>query len=144
MTLKPDEMNVLVVDDHMLMRRLVSQHLNTLGFGHVETAINGQEALDMMEARMNAGSSKFHIVFLDWSMPVMDGLRLLTHCRADSRYDHVAFVMLTAESEQSNVLKALQAGATSYIVKPVSQEMLGHKIKNVLQWLETTDKEAVH
>lgn len=143
MSLKPNEMNVLVVDDHMLMRKLVCQHLKTLGFEQVETAVNGEEALRLIEDRMQTGSAH-NIVFLDWSMPVMDGISLLHRCREDSRFDKIAFVMLTGECEQSNVLKALQAGATSYIVKPVSQDTLSQKIKNVMEWIQTTHKVAVH
>lgn len=143
MTISPDQMNVLVVDDHMLMRKLVCQHLKTLGFERVETAINGQEALEKMEGSLQGGD-RYNIVFLDWSMPILDGMGLLNLCRKDTRFDSIAFVMLTGECEQGNVLKALQAGATSYIVKPVSQDTLSQKIKNVMEWIQTTSNTAVH
>lgn len=143
MSTSPNDLNVLVVDDHMLMRKLVCQHLKTLGFDRVETAVNGQEALDMIEKRYGDGGM-YSIVFLDWSMPVMDGMGLLNHCRSDERFKKMAFVMLTGECEQGNVLKALQAGATSYIVKPVSQDTLSQKIKNVMEWIQSTNAETVH
>ncbi|MFO1241721.1 MAG: response regulator [Rickettsiales bacterium] len=133
------KLSVLVVDDHMLMRRLVTQQMKTIGFQTIDSAIHGQEALKKMEEAEAAGRG-FDIIMLDWGMPIMNGFDLLKKCRSDSKYDGTAFVMLTGECEQKNVLEALQAGATSYIVKPVSQETLSEKIKNVMDWIEKRRK----
>lgn len=119
----------------MLMRRLVTQQMKTIGFQTIDNAIHGQEAWKKLDDAENAGQH-FDIVMLDWGMPIMNGFDLLKKCRADNRFDKVAFVMLTGECEQKNVLEALQVGATSYIVKPVSQETLNDKIQNVLEWIE--------
>lgn len=131
----PPQLSVLVVDDHMLMRRLVTQQMKTIGFQTIENAIHGQEAWKKLDEAENSGRH-YDIVMLDWGMPIMNGFDLLKKCRGDRRFDNVAFVMLTGECEQKNVLEALQAGATSYIVKPVSQETLTDKIMNVLDWIE--------
>ncbi|MFO1243053.1 MAG: response regulator [Rickettsiales bacterium] len=124
------KLRALVVDDHMLMRRIVSDHMKKLGFADTEQAIHGEEAWSKIQA------GNFDVVLLDWSMPVMDGFSFLQKCRADSRFDNVAVVMLTAECEQHNVLNALQAGANSYIVKPVSFDILAQKMQNVVEWIE--------
>lgn len=136
-------LSVLVVDDHMLMRRLVTQQLKMIGFEKIETAINGQEALHKMEEAFLRGTH-FDIVMLDWGMPVMTGIELLRTCRGQEKFNHMAFVMLTGECEQRNVLEALQAGATSYIVKPVSQETMAEKVRNVVEWLEKKHEKDVY
>lgn len=128
-------LSVLVVDDHMLMRRLVTQQLKLIGFEKIDNAINGQEAWGKMEEAHRSGTD-FNIVMLDWGMPIMNGIDLLRKCRGEEKYDNVAFIMLTGECEQKNVLDALQSGATSYIVKPVSQETMIEKVKTVVDWLE--------
>lgn len=129
------QLSVLVVDDHLLMRRLVTQQMKTIGFQVIENAIHGQEAWKKLEEAERMGHC-YDIVMLDWGMPIMNGFDLLKKCRSDHRFDHIAFVMLTGECEQKNVMEALQAGATSYIVKPVSQETLNDKIRSVLAWIE--------
>lgn len=123
-------LSALVVDDHMLMRRIVTDHMKKLGFSEIEQAIHGDDAWSKLQTKT------YDVILLDWSMPVLDGFAFLQRCRADSRFDHVAVVMLTAECEQHNVLNALQAGANSYIVKPVSFDILTQKMQNVVEWIE--------
>lgn len=133
-------LSVLVVDDHMLMRRLVTQQLKRIGFDKIDNAVNGQDAWNRMEEANQSGTD-FDIIMLDWGMPVMNGIELLRKCRSEEKYSDVAFVMLTGECEQKNVLDALQSGATSYIVKPVSQETMVEKVKNVVEWLDKKQHE---
>lgn len=123
-------LSALVVDDHMLMRRIVSDHARKLGFSRIDQAINGEEAWRMAQGNF------YDVILLDWAMPIMDGYAFLQKIRAESRYDNCAVVMLTAECEQHNVLNALQAGANSYIVKPVSFDILVQKMQNVIEWIE--------
>lgn len=122
--------SALIADDHMLMRRIVTDHVRKLGFSEIEQAINGEEAWRMLQRKT------YDVILLDWAMPVMDGYTFLQKIRADARFDACAVVMLTAECEQHNVLNALQAGANSYIVKPVSFDVLMQKMQNVTEWLE--------
>lgn len=124
------DFSALIVDDHMLMRRIVSDHIKKLGFSKIDQAINGEEAWKMTQ------SNAYDIILLDWAMPVMDGYAFLQKIRSEPRYDACAVVMLTAECEQHNVLNALQAGANSYIVKPVSFDILVQKMQNVIEWIE--------
>ena len=101
------QLSVLVVDDHLLMRRLVTQQMKTIGFQVIENAIHGQEAWKKLEEAERMGHC-YDIVMLDWGMPIMNGFDLLKKCRSDHRFDHIAFVMLTGECEQKNVMEALQ------------------------------------
>lgn len=128
-------LRVLVVDDHMMMRTMVSQHLEKLGFTDIETANNGQEAIKKIQLAAERGNP-YHILMLDWHMPVMEGIDLLKTCRQNKRYNSMAIIMLTAEKEERNVLQALKAGATSYLVKPVAFDALKKNIDKTLTWLE--------
>lgn len=128
-------LRVLVVDDHLLMRSIITQNLRNLGFEDIEMATNGQDALRILREAVQAGTP-YNILFLDWHMPVEDGISVLKTCRADRSMDKMAIIMLTAEQEKKNVLQAIENGATSYIIKPVSMESLEKNMRNVLLWLE--------
>lgn len=132
---KYKNLRILLVDDHMLMRNVIMQSLRSLGFQNIDTAPGGKEAMDLIRERAAAGKP-FHLAFLDWHMPGMDGMSVLKSCRSDKTYSNMAIVMLTAEQEKKNVLLAIDAGATSYIVKPVSQDSLEKNMENILRWLE--------
>lgn len=132
---KYKSLRVLVVDDHMMMRTMIKQHLQGLGFAEVETANDGKEALDALNHSLTVGNP-FNIVFLDWHMPNIEGYDVLKTCRANKAYNKTAFVMLTAEQEEKNVLKAIQAGSTSYLVKPVSKDAIQKNLLKIFDWLE--------
>jgi two-component system chemotaxis response regulator CheY len=129
------DMSILVVDDHMIMRTMVSQNLRALGVKDVDIAASGEEAYSMICARRDAGEN-YDIVFLDWHLPGMSGLDVLQKCRADARLKNVAIVMLTAEREQKNILLCLESGATSYLVKPVPMDAMQKNMSRVMQWRE--------
>ena len=68
------------------------------------------------------------LVILDWNMPVMDGMTFLKKVRSDAQYANVRIVMCTSESEKRRVVEAVKEGATNYIVKPFSPEILKEKL----------------
>jgi two-component system chemotaxis response regulator CheY len=115
-------MKALVVDDSRSMRAIVSKQLRELGFT-VEEAQNGQEAL----ARLHADGST-DLVLLDWNMPGMDGCEVLSLIRSEPRYKNVRVMMVTTESEMSQVAVALEAGANEYLMKPFDRESLLEKL----------------
>lgn len=129
-----DKFSFIVVDDHMLMRKMMVQYLRDLGYQKIDTAINGRDALDKIGAQLLMGTP-YDIAFVDMNMPIMDGMELLRVCRENPDLDNTAFVMLTGECEKQMVIKALQAGVTSYIVKPVSQSALCEKLDGILKWV---------
>jgi two-component system chemotaxis response regulator CheY len=129
------DLKVLVVDDRMIIRKLVSAQLEGLGIKEIQTADDGDEVLDKMK------SEDFDVVFLDWAMPKKSGLNVLDECRQKSEYDKIAIIMLTAASEQKSVKLAMEAGATSYIIKPVSIATLETKLKHAIEWIEEQNKE---
>jgi two-component system, chemotaxis family, chemotaxis protein CheY len=120
-------MKVLVVDDMVTMRRIVKNILKQLGFGNVDEAENGQEALQ----KLRAGT--FGFVVSDWNMPVMSGIDMLRAIRADEKLKAIPVLMVTAEAQQSNLIEAVQAGVSNYIVKPFTAETMQEKIAKIFK-----------
>ncbi|ERP32132.1 response regulator [Chitinivibrio alkaliphilus] len=116
-------MKVLLVDDSNTMRRIQANQLKQLGVDDVVQAENGKEALQKLSENM-----PIDVMLLDWNMPVMDGYECLKAVRGDSTYKNVRIFMCTSESEKSNVVQALKAGANNYIVKPFTPDVLKEKI----------------
>ena len=113
----------IVVDDSRAIRMILSRNLRELGF-EVSEAGNGSEALDMLSSGPPAD-----LVMADWNMPVMDGLELLQKIRASPAFGKVPVVMVTTEAEADQMIAALQAGATEYIMKPFTKEILADKLR---------------
>jgi two-component system chemotaxis response regulator CheY len=120
-------MKVLVVDDMVTMRRIVKNILKQLGFGNVDEAENGQEALQKLRA------DTFGFVVSDWNMPVMTGIDMLRAIWADETLKAIPVLMVTAEAQQSNLIEAVQAGVSNYIVKPFTAETMQEKIMNIFK-----------
>lgn len=125
-------MKALVVDDSRSMRAILSKQLKELGFV-VDEAQSGQEAL----ARLHADGPA-DLVLLDWNMPGMDGREVLEVIRSVPRYRDVRVMMVTTESEMSQVAVALEAGANEYLMKPFDRESLVEKL--VLLGLDPTGR----
>ncbi|MDM8083363.1 response regulator [Cellulomonas cellasea] len=105
-------MRALVIDDSRTMRRIVTRILEPLGF-EVAEAADGQQALDLL-----AGGLEVDLACVDWNMPVMDGLTFVTRVRANREWRGITLMMVTTESEQGQIVRALAAGAHEYLVKP--------------------------
>ncbi len=119
------DMKVLVVDDFATMRRIVKNILTQLGFKNIVEADDGSTAVDLLK------NEKVDLIISDWNMPKMTGLELLKHVRADAGMADVPFVMVTAEAQQDNIILAVKAKVSQYIVKPFTAETLGEKLEKV-------------
>jgi two-component system chemotaxis response regulator CheY len=118
-------MKALIVDDSRAMRLLIGRLLANLDFAVVEVG-NGREALDVMES-----AGPFDLALVDWNMPVMDGLAFVLEVRQDRRFDEMAIMMVTTESEETQVQRAISAGASEYLMKPFSPQIFAQKIENL-------------
>ena len=116
-------LRILVVDDFSTMRCIMKNILQQLGFTHIEEAEDGAAAL----GKLRTGG--FEFVISDWNMPNMMGIDLLRHVRADSTLRNLPFLMVTAESQKENVLEAVEAGVSSYVVKPFTSDALEAKLE---------------
>lgn len=120
-------MKILVVDDMATMRRIVKNILKQLGFANTEEAENGQEALQKLRA------DNFSLVVSDWNMPVMSGIDMLRAIRADDKLKTIPVLMVTAEAQQANLVEAVQAGVSNYIVKPFTAETMQDKLNKIFK-----------
>ena len=118
-------MKVLVVDDFATMRRIVKNILTQLGYKNVIEADDGTTALDVLKAE------KIDLIISDWNMPKMTGLDLLKAVRADSSMANTPFIMVTAEAQQDNIILAVKAKVSQYIVKPFTAETLAEKLQKI-------------
>ena len=126
----------LIVDDHLMMRQIVSITLNRSGFTNLDTANDGDVALEKIQAAADQ-SNPYDVVFLDWGLPNLDGFQLLVSLRKDPRLENMAIIMLTSEAEEASVQKALESGATAYITKPFKPENIISKLEYIQQWRES-------
>ncbi len=118
-------MKVLVVDDFATMRRIVKGVLKQLGFSNIIEAEDGSAALDTLK-KENIG-----LIVSDWNMPKMTGLDLLKAVRSDENLKQTPFIMVTAEGQKENVIEAVKAGVSNYIVKPFTPETFNEKLAKV-------------
>jgi two-component system chemotaxis response regulator CheY len=116
-------MRALVIDDSRAMRLVLTRYLGSLGY-EVTQAANGQEALD----RLAEADELPALALIDWNMPVMNGLEFVSACRAERRYRSISLMMVTTESEQTQIVRALAAGAHEYLIKPFDDQALGSKL----------------
>lgn len=129
------QLKVLIADDHFLVRQFVRNTLQDAKITNIQTAADGNEAIDLIQKAKEV-DQPYDIIFLDWNMPTISGLEVLNYFRTRGEYAETAFVMLTAESEQQNIMKAIKAGATSYIIKPVSPSDLSKKLFEIHEWIK--------
>ncbi|MEF2146330.1 MAG: chemotaxis response regulator CheY [Desulfovibrionaceae bacterium] len=118
-------MRILVVDDFSTMRKIIKNILRQLGFENVVEADDGTTAWETLN------KDNIDFVISDWNMPKMTGIELLRKVRASEEYSDVPFLMVTAEAQQENIIEAVQAKVSNYIVKPFTPETLGDKINKI-------------
>lgn len=130
------DMKILIADDHFLIRQFVKRTLNDNGFNNIDMVNDGNEAIEFITKSLGDGAL-YDMLFLDWNMPGLSGLDVLSYVRSKTQYQNAAVVMFTAESEKTNIMKAVKMGATSYILKPISPADLNKKIREVMDWMKT-------
>lgn len=116
-------MKILSVDDSVIIRKIIRNGVELLDYELVEAG-DGLEALDILEQ----SSVDISLILLDWNMPGMDGFEFLQKVKEMATIKHIPVMMVTTESETENIIKAIQAGAINYMVKPFSIEELTKKI----------------
>jgi two-component system chemotaxis response regulator CheY len=118
---------VLIVDDFATMRRILKNILKQLGFKNLVEADDGTTAWEALEGQ------KIDLIISDWNMPKMTGLELLKKVRASDAHKGTPFLMVTAEAQKQNVIEAVQAGVSNYVVKPFTAEAISDKLKKILK-----------
>ena len=118
-------MRVLIVDDFSTMRRIVRNILRQLNLNNVVEADDGTTAWDILNRE------KIDFIVSDWNMPNMTGIELLRKVRASEQFAHLPFLMVTAEAQQENIIEAVQAKVSNYIVKPFTTDTMKQKIDKI-------------
>jgi two-component system chemotaxis response regulator CheY len=113
----------IVIDDSRAMRLILRRITANLGFEVCEAG-NGREA---MEYLANAEEVP-KLALIDWNMPEMNGLEFVTAARADARLRSMTLMMVTTESEQGQIVRALAAGAHEYVIKPFTPDAIEEKL----------------
>ena len=115
-------MRALVIDDSRAMRRILGSILGGLGY-EVREAGHGREALDVL----NEGFVP-DLATVDWNMPVMDGLQFASAVRSNPAWRSMTLMMVTSESEHTQIVRALTAGAHEYVIKPFTADAIRDKL----------------
>jgi signal transduction histidine kinase len=113
---------ILVVDDEMLNRVLLSTNLQESGY-IVETAEDGQQALEML------GTRPFDVVLLDLIMPRMDGYQVLAQMKGDDALRRIPVIVISSMDEMESVVRCIEMGATDYLTKPFNPVLLHARLK---------------
>jgi DNA-binding response OmpR family regulator len=116
---------ILIADDDTQIQTLLSRILIAGGF-LCSTASGGDEALESVK------NEKPDLLLLDITMPGYNGFEVCENLRKNPDHSHMAIVMLTGRDKESDIVKALEAGADDYVGKPFSQADLLTKINNLL------------
>ena len=122
-------LKILIVDDFATMRKVIRNLLKQGGFENVVEAEDGVAALKVLK------SQPVDFIISDWNMPNMSGLELLKAVRSDDELKALPFLMVTAEALKDNVVAAVKAGVSNYIVKPFTAEVLNEKIEKIVNSL---------
>jgi two-component system chemotaxis response regulator CheY len=117
----------LIVDDSQAMRRSVMFALQKIpGMVCVEAA-------DGVEGLKKFTEGRFDLVLTDINMPLMDGLKLVSHIRSDPKHKTLPIVVITTESATEDRNKAMSLGASAYLVKPVQAKAILDTVRGLLE-----------
>ena len=117
-------MYALIIDDSRAMRRILRQIVQPLGFDILEAG-DGQEGLDQLSAHPD----EVEMTLVDWNMPVMNGLEFVKRVRSDAAYADMKLMMVTTETEQAQMARALMAGVDEFVMKPFTADILVEKLR---------------
>lgn len=124
----PTQIRALVVDDSQAMRRSIMYALQRLGGVVCVEAQDGAEGLKKLTTQ-----GQFDVVLTDINMPLMDGLKLISHIRQATEHRSVPIIVITTESAQADRERAMALGASAYLVKPVQAKTVQDTVRELLK-----------
>jgi two-component system chemotaxis response regulator CheY len=113
----------IVIDDSKAMRKILRKFLEGLDFSVLEAG-NGKEALEVI----GSADSVPELALIDWNMPEMNGLEFVVEVRKNPEWRSMTLVMVTTESEHSQIVRALASGAHEYVIKPFTKDGMIDKL----------------
>jgi two-component system, chemotaxis family, chemotaxis protein CheY len=122
-------MKVLIVDDSAVMRRIHKNVLLERGLDEADLV----ETEDGQQALAAAMAQQMDLFLVDWNMPKLDGFQFVKRIRALPQYSRTPIIMITSEAAKYNVVEAIQAGVTNYVVKPIKGDVLWQKLSQYIK-----------
>ncbi len=121
-------MKVLVVDDSLIIRKVLKNILKEkkIPESSILDAPDGQAALEILN------TNEIGLLLVDWNMPRLNGLELVKIVRKIEKYRNLPIIMVTSEAAKYNVLEAVKAGVSDYIIKPISGITVMQKLKEYI------------
>lgn len=120
-------MKIMTVDDSAIVRKIIQSAVGVLDYDVLE-AEEGRQALKILEDEYE----NVALILLDWNMPGMNGIEMLQTIKSDSKLKKIPVMMVTSETGSENIIKAIQAGAAHYLIKPFTIEELTKRILECL------------
>lgn len=121
-------MKFLVIDDSLVIRNIHKNALkeNKIPEEDILEADNGVTGMEIAE------KEEIGLFLVDWNMPGINGLDFIKKLRGMAKYADTPIIMVTSEAAKYNVMEAIDAGATNYIVKPIHGDVLWKKISKYI------------
>jgi len=127
---------ILIVEDEEDIRELVKYNLEREGFTDLRAVETGEEAVTVIKTFIP------DLILLDLMLPGIDGLTVCRKLKNNDKTEHIPIIMLTAKSEESDVVVGLEMGADDYITKPFSHKVLLARIRSVLRRVQEKEQLA--
>ncbi|WP_111636834.1 response regulator [Marinomonas shanghaiensis] len=122
----PKTLRVLVTDDSLMARKHVSKTLNTMGIENIQFAENGKEAIALLN------EMEFDLIVTDYNMPEMDGRELTEAVRKDPALAHIPILMVSSNSEDSQLSNIAQEGVDAICGKPFEPSVVRKLLAKIL------------
>lgn len=125
----PSRLKILLIDDQRNMRNVLRAMLAGLQFRNVMEASDGAQGLEMMAAHNP------HLAIVDWDMPLLNGLELLSMVRAGCvPCREIPIILLTGHNDRWRVVEAARLGVHEFLIKPVSTNTLHERIASIFKF----------
>ena len=135
-----DRMKILAVDDTSSMLHLLSQYLESLGYGEILTAESANEAFQHLMAEPEVpGFGGVDLILMDINMPGLNGIEACRRIKGDMGFNDVPVIMVTGEAEMESLTQAFDAGAMDYITKPFNRLELRVRVESALKLKHALD-----
>lgn len=134
MAFDPKNVQILLVEDTAVMRKIEIKTLKALGFEGIMEAVDGDEAIGILQ-----GERQVDLIISDWNMPNKDGYELLCWVKGNPATAPIPFLMATGQSDKAQEKKAVDAGVNAFVAKPFNEAELKSKIDEALGLVSTEE-----
>ena len=127
---------VLIIEDESAIRDMLSFTLETAGFQVIEAA-NAEQGWKL------AIDNQPDLILLDWMLPGVPGISLLSRLKSHDKLHHIPVIMLTAKTDESDQVQGFESGADDYVTKPFSPKALLARIQAMLRRMDSNEGEVI-